>query len=608
MGLARGAPLVQAAGGERAHVNGALGIGRPVAQEHLLGDHVEPDAAHAGGRPGEVVVDHVLAEAKRLKHLSAAVALDRGDAHLGHHLHHALGGGLHEVRAGLGVVDAGEVTLTDHVVDRLEGDIRVHRAAAVADQQGEVVHLARLAGLEDQRNPRAQALADEVVVEPGHREQRGDRREVLCHAAVAEDEDVDLLLFDHPAGHDGELLHRLGEALLPAGNAEKDRQHPGLEAGKVGAADLAELLVGEHGPLQLDAAAGAGLGLEQVALGAKARLGGSDDLLADRVDRRVGDLGEQLLEVIVEQPRLVGEHREGGVVAHRADRLHAVLGHRQEEDALILEGVPEGDLALQERVVVRRLDLGGGGQVAQVDEVLVEPLAVRLGAADLTLDLLVLDDAALGGVDEEHPAGLEAALADDLVGRDVEDAGLGGHNDEAVLGDVEAGGAEAVAVEDGADLAAVGEGDRGGAVPRLHQAGVILVEGAALVVHRLVVRPRLGDHHHHRVREGAAGEDEQLERVVEHRRVGPVGVDDGKDLPDVLAEELAGEERLAGVHPVHIAAQRVDLAIVGEVPVRVRPLPAGERVGGEAGVDEREGRLHPRVLQLREILVDLVGR
>ena len=226
--LAGGAPLVQAAGGERAHVDRPLRVRGVMAQEDLLGDHVEPDPAHAGGRPSEVVVDDVLAEPERLEHLRAAVALDRGDAHLGHHLHHALGGSLDEVRAGLGVVDAGEVALANHVVDRLEGDVRVHRAAAVADQQGEVVHLAGLAGLEHQRHARAQALADQVVVEAGHREQRGDRREVLRHPAVAEDEDVDLFLLNHPAGHDGELLHRLGEALLAAGDAEEDRQHARL--------------------------------------------------------------------------------------------------------------------------------------------------------------------------------------------------------------------------------------------------------------------------------------------------------------------------------------------------------------------------------------------
>ena len=54
----------------------------------------------------------------------------------------------------------------------------------------------------------------------------------------------------------------------------------------------------------------------EIALGAEARLGGGDQLLADAVDGRIRDLGEELLEVIVEQARLVGEHGERRIVAH----------------------------------------------------------------------------------------------------------------------------------------------------------------------------------------------------------------------------------------------------------------------------------------------------
>jgi len=44
---------------------------------------------------------------------------------------------------------------------------------------------------------------------------------------------------------------------------------------------------------------------EQVQLGAEARRQAHHDFLADRVDRRVGDLGEQLLEVGEQRRRLV---------------------------------------------------------------------------------------------------------------------------------------------------------------------------------------------------------------------------------------------------------------------------------------------------------------
>jgi hypothetical protein len=67
------------------------------------------------------------------------------------------------------------------------------------------------------------------------------------------------------------------------------------------------------------------------------------------------------------------------------------------------------------------------------------------------LDLLVVDDAALAGVDQEHLAGLQPALLDDLRRVDVDHADLGRHHHEVVVGDPVPARAEAVAVEHGTD-------------------------------------------------------------------------------------------------------------------------------------------------------------
>ena len=84
----------------------------------------------------------------------------------------------------------------------------------------------------------------------------------------------------------------------------------------------------------------------------------------------------------------------------------------------------------------------------------------------------------------------------------------------------------------------VGERDRRRPVPRLHQAGVVGVEALQLVRHVVAVLVGLGDHHHQRVRKRTPGEDEQLEHVVEHRRVGAVGTDHRQDLCQVGTEQL----------------------------------------------------------------------
>jgi hypothetical protein len=73
-------------------------------------------------------------------------------------------------------------------------------------------------------------------------------------------------------------------------------------------------------------------------------------------------------------------------------------------------------------------------------------------------------------VDEQHLARLQAPLRDMLFSSTGSTPGLGRHDHEVIVSDEVAGRAQAVAVQRRADLAAIGEGNGGGAVPRLHQA------------------------------------------------------------------------------------------------------------------------------------------
>ena len=50
---------------------------------------------------------------------------------------------------------------------------------------------------------------------------------------------------------------------------------------------------------------------------------GGDELLADRVDRRIRHLGEALLEVVVEELGFAGENGDRRIGAHRSYRLLA---------------------------------------------------------------------------------------------------------------------------------------------------------------------------------------------------------------------------------------------------------------------------------------------
>ena len=236
--------------------------------------------------------------------------------------------------------------------------------------------------------------------------------------------------------------------------------------------------------------------VEQVLLGTQERLGAHDNLLADRVDRRVCHLGEELLEVVGQDLAAPAEHRQRNIRAHARDRLLAVLGHGKEDAEDIFLGVAECLLAGQQGVEIGRGNLGRLRQVTQVDLVLLEPESIGLGAADRLFELLVADDPPLREIHQEDLSRLEPAREPDRLGRDRQHADLAGQHNKVIVRDHVAAGTQAVAVEHRPDPDAITEDQAGRAIPGLQEPAVILVESAPRRIDGAVAFIGLGHEHH----------------------------------------------------------------------------------------------------------------
>ena len=85
---------------------------------------------------------------------------------------------------GLVIILPRQQPLADHFLDGGIGQVRVDRHRAVAQQQGEMMHLARLARLDHKTDVRARAFLDQVMVQTAHRQQHRDGRVMLVNAPV----------------------------------------------------------------------------------------------------------------------------------------------------------------------------------------------------------------------------------------------------------------------------------------------------------------------------------------------------------------------------------------------------------------------------------------
>ena len=332
-------------------------------------------------------------------------------------------------------------------------------------------------------------------------------------------------------------------------------------------------------------------------------------MLAQGVDRRVRDLGKQLVEVVEERARLLGQAGQRRIDAHRGERSLALLGHGTRDFVNIIPVIPE----LGHAHGCGHLGILGGrerdGLVERVDgqRLFGDPVAIGLFLGVTGTQLIVVDDAPAGKVDLEHLARSQAAARQDVLGAHLDGAHLACQHKATVARHIVAGGTQAVTVEGGTQRATVGKGDGGRTVPRLHEHGLVSVVGAALLTQAVVVVPRLGQQHGCGTRKRATVHDQELEHVIQNRGVGTLAVDDGHHALKIVLQHGAVQVGLAGADPVDVALEGVDLAVVDDKAVGVRALPAGRGVGGVARVDERHGRFDGGVVEIDEEAAHLRG-
>ena len=307
-------------------VHPALAIRAGVPLEHVARDVLVADAADARGHARERVRDDLVTDAKRLEDLRSVVRRDGGDAHLRHDLEDAGVDGLLVLPHHLGDGALTELALVRERSQCLEREVRVHGARAEADERGEVMHVARVAGLGDEAGAHPAPAADQLVVHRRDGEQHRDRRPLLVHHAVGDDEDG-VPLVDGELRHLAQLVEGALQPLGAIGRREARVQCGEAEVLDGRASQRRQLLVDHQRAREVHQPRRLGRCLQQRGTPPEVRVERHHDLLADRVDRGVRHLREALLEVRVEQAARVLQRGQRGVVPHRPGRLLAVLGH-----------------------------------------------------------------------------------------------------------------------------------------------------------------------------------------------------------------------------------------------------------------------------------------
>ena len=134
--------------------------------------------------------------------------------------------------------------------------------------------------------------------------------------------------------------------------------------------------------------------------------------------------------------------------------------------------------------------------ILQREELVIAPVRVGLQARSMRLAIRILIDFPGCRIDGNKFARPQSSLAHHLALGQIHDADLASHHHQSILVYLVAGGPQAVSVKRGADCRPVGKHNCRGAIPRLIEAGMELVEPLQFTGEILLFLPSLRGQHH----------------------------------------------------------------------------------------------------------------
>ncbi|OAV73244.1 hypothetical protein Barb6_00407 [Bacteroidales bacterium Barb6] len=303
-----------------------------------------------------------------------------------------------------------------------------------------------------------------------------------------------------------------------------------------------------------------------------------------------------MAEVVKQYLRLLGKDGKRCIVAHRAGRLGTGTAHRGDDALNVFAAVSEG---AEQAVVILFLvgHLATRFEFVQFHAVVCQPISVRMRIGKLLLYLSVIIYLAFFRVDKQYLARLETPLFLNLAGFKAHHADFGSDNHHIVFSDKIAGRAQTIAVEHTAGIPSVAEHEGGGTVPRLHQDGMVFVEGFQVFRYGILLVEVFGHKHRHRMGQTHAGGNKELQHVIQRGTVAHARLHDGTDFIHI-GNARRGEDAFAGFHPTPVSAYRIDFPVMRQQAERLRKAPCGKSIGAEA-------RMH-KGNAAREILTDQI--
>ncbi len=315
----------------------------------------------------------------------------------------------------------------------------VNRVSTISHQQAEVMHFASFTGFKHDAQTSPSFIANQVMMHRACCKQR-----THGHAAGT---DFTVRKHHHRVASGKGFVDFLTNAIQSSrktGRAlgfipcDVDSARLPLAAGKlaVHVLDRGHFFIGQNRMRDTQTIHMLWCRIQQVTFGTNEAFKTHDHFFANRVNRWIGHLSKQLLEVVINHTRLVGEDRQGCIITHRADRILLGVDQAVEHELNGFGGITKRLHALENGFVIKAMRLVVGTDVGQFNAIFAKPLTIGATGSERAFEFFIGNDTTLFKVNQEHLARLKATLGLDVFGVHGNDAYFRCHDHAVVMGDV----------------------------------------------------------------------------------------------------------------------------------------------------------------------------
>ncbi len=166
------------------------GIKGMIVMIRQIGLHfLQTDSADTAYCVGEILIDHILPDARRFKYLCSLIGLQGADAHLGSRFHDSMQDRLIVVRNGFGRFLVQDIQI-DQFLDAFMRQIGIDGCGTVSKQAGKFMHGPGFSGFHDDGHIRLFLCPHQVLFQGRHSKQGRNRHAGFINAAVRENQDI----------------------------------------------------------------------------------------------------------------------------------------------------------------------------------------------------------------------------------------------------------------------------------------------------------------------------------------------------------------------------------------------------------------------------------